>query len=353
MRRYDVKCICLMLLLLFTSCVRDVELILDPVPPRLVLNAAVSPDQEVEAFLSESWFLLDSIVPDRVPDATLRLYINDIFRGEMQCSDTPSDTVTPKGRYILPDCRVQEGDRLRLEAEAAGFDPIKAETQIPPSVEIGSLDTLRFISSTEYNSTRVLMRVNVGFRDRSGGRNYYRLILSQSAEHWKGDSVRWTSTQLADNYGYYPDYAYLYINYEDPVFYVTNSVSPTLENGRYSRGIFSNDLFNGQEYVLKTSLTPVVESYKGDSVTSIVHYDIYLLSISPDYYHYMNVLRNFSINIGDVFIDGLIEPSATYTNVTDGFGIVAGYQISRRRITMPFGTTAPLATPWGSMADGF
>lgn len=45
-------------LLLFASCTRDVVLVLPPVSPRLVLNASVSPDTDVTAFLSKvglSW----------------------------------------------------------------------------------------------------------------------------------------------------------------------------------------------------------------------------------------------------------------------------------------------------------
>ena len=40
-------------LLLFASCTRDVVLVLPPVSPRLVLNASVSPDTDVTAFLSQ------------------------------------------------------------------------------------------------------------------------------------------------------------------------------------------------------------------------------------------------------------------------------------------------------------
>ena len=41
--------------------------------------------------------------------------------------------------------------------------------------------------------------------------------------------------------------------------------------------------------------------------------------------------------LGDAYLDGLLEPTAVYSNVTDGFGVVTGYQISTRRLTMPFG----------------
>ena len=43
----------LSLTVIYTSCIRDVVLKLDPVPPLLVLNASITPDREVAAFLSK------------------------------------------------------------------------------------------------------------------------------------------------------------------------------------------------------------------------------------------------------------------------------------------------------------
>lgn len=87
-------------------------------------------------------------------------------------------------------------------------------------------------------------------------------------------------------------------------------------------------------------------SFKGDSVTTTVHYDIRLMAISEEYYRYLVVIRNFSISLGDAYLDGLVEPTATYTNVEGGFGIVAGCQLAHRRFTMPFGDKEPSWNPF-------
>ena len=72
-----------------------------------------------------------------------------------------------------------------------------------------------------------------------------------------------------------------------------------------------------------------------------MHDDVRLMTVSSDYYQYLTVVRNLSISLGDAYLDGLVEPTATYTNVKDGFGIVAGCQLYHRRFTMPFGDTEP------------
>ena len=119
-------------LLLFASCTRDVVLVLPPVSPRLVLNASVSPDTDVTAFLSKSWFVLDTVTDDGVEDGSIQVFINDRLQGRMQ----PVSDSRFTGRYVLPGCRVRAGDRLRLEAEAGGFDPVGGETVIPDPVEV-------------------------------------------------------------------------------------------------------------------------------------------------------------------------------------------------------------------------
>ena len=69
-------------LLLFASCTRDVVLVLPPVSPRLVLNASVSPDTDVTAFLSKSWFVLDTVTDDGVEDGSIQVFINDRLQGK-------------------------------------------------------------------------------------------------------------------------------------------------------------------------------------------------------------------------------------------------------------------------------
>ena len=76
----------LLLLFICLSCTRDVILKLDPAPPVLVLNASITPEREVAAFLSKSWFLLDSVPEYDLPDEGVKVdvYVNETFRGTMQ-----------------------------------------------------------------------------------------------------------------------------------------------------------------------------------------------------------------------------------------------------------------------------
>lgn len=327
-------------LLLFASCTRDVVLVLPSVPPRLVLNASVSTDTDVTAFLSKSWFVLDTVTDDGIADGNIQVFINDRLQGRMQ----PVSDSRFTGQYVLPGCRVRAGDRLRLEAGAGGFDPVGGETVIPDPVEVLSVDTVRFTrfgyGGYEYPSIRLYVR----FRDKPDKRNYYRLIIEKLTEFQKGDSVITCSSMYRSE----PNYTdWLSVVYEDPVFRST-ATNPVIEqlDGTTCRGTFTDDVFDGEDYTVRSTFWPVDNSFKGDSVTATVHYDVRLVAISEEYYRYLVVIRNFSISLGDAYLDGLVEPTATYTNVEGGFGIVAGCQLAHRRFTMPFGDKEPYWNPW-------
>ena len=161
----------------------------------------------------------------------------------------------------------------------------------------------------------------------------------------KGDSTR-TVTSFRSLGGYSWYYSGFSVDYEDPVFQsfggspITNQM-----DGRYCMGVFTGkDMTNTD--AIKVSVSPVEYSYESDTLSRVVHYDVRLLSISEDYYRYMKIMRGYSITIGDANFGALIEPADTYSNVENGFGIVAGYQEDKLRITMPRDTVPPYWNPW-------
>ena len=132
------------------SCVRDVEIDLEDLPDRIVLNASVCPGKEVRAHLSKTWFIMDSIPDFDLPDANVRVYINDKFQGFMRNDDILGDSISLPGQYVLPGCFVKQGDRLRIEADTDGYEPVSGETRIPGRARIYKVDTLSYRSSAYY-----------------------------------------------------------------------------------------------------------------------------------------------------------------------------------------------------------
>ena len=326
--------------LLMVSCVRDVEIDLEDLPDRIVLNASVCPGKEVRAHLSKTWFIMDSIPDFDLPDANVRVYINDKFQGFMRNDDIRGDSISLPGQYVLPGCFVKQGDRLRIEADTDGYEPVSGETRIPGRARIYKVDTLSYRSSAYY-AEHLRFSVKIGVETDY----YYRLIVEQILDFRKGDSTRTvTSFRSLDGYSWY--YSGFSVDYEDPVFQsfggspITNQM-----DGRYCMGVFTGkDMTNTD--AIKVSVSPVEYSYESDTLSRVVHYDVRLLSISEDYYRYMKIMRGYSITIGDANFGALIEPADTYSNVENGFGIVAGYQEDKSRITMRRDTVPPYLNPW-------
>lgn len=322
------------------SCVRDVEIDLEDLPDRIVLNASVCPGKEVRAHLSKTWFIMDSIPDFDLPDANVRVYINDKFQGFMRNDDIRGDSISLPGQYVLPGCFVKQGDRLRIEADTDGYEPVSGETRIPGRARIYKVDTLSYRSSAYY-AEHLRFSVKIGVETDY----YYRLIVEQILDFRKGDSTRTvTSFRSLDGYSWY--YSGFSVDYEDPVFQsfggspITNQM-----DGRYCMGVFTGkDMTNTD--AIKVSVSPVEYSYESDTLSRVVHYDVRLLSISEDYYRYMKIMRGYSITIGDANFGALIEPADTYSNVENGFGIVAGYQEDKLRITMRRDTVPPYWNPW-------
>ena len=326
--------------LLMVSCVRDVESDLEDLPDRIVLNASVCPGKEVRAHLSKTWFIMDSIPDFDLPDANVRVYINDKFQGFMRNDDIRGDSISLPGQYVLPGCFVKQGDRLRIEADTDGYEPVSGETRIPGRARIYKVDTLSYRSSAYY-AEHLRFSVKIGVETDY----YYRLIVEQILDFRKGDSTRTvTSFRSLDGYSWY--YSGFSVDYEDAVFQsfggspITNQM-----DGRYCMGVFTGkDMTNTD--AIKVSVSPVEYSYESDTLSRVVHYEVRLLSFSEDYYRYMKIMRGYSITIGDANFGALIEPADTYSNVENGFGIVAGYQEDKSRITMRRDTVPPYWNPW-------
>lgn len=353
-----LKYILLGLFFCLASCMTDLEIDMKPTPPKLVLNTSVGAGQELTAHLSRSWFITELPVNEVPEGAAIRVFLNGEDRGLMQLADNPDNLDLPKGQYRLPGCYPQSDDHLRLEAKASGMEPVASKLIVPKRTEIAALDTV--LLNTDYNWKN--MQLYLTFSDRANEKNYYRLVVRKETEYWKGDSLITTvvygeptervNSDYLNNYHNYGginnSYYYkelFFVNHTDPVFRPqgSNGLPDKLES--YSSwGCFADETIDGQTYVLEGEIGGANYSFKGDSVTSIVHYDICLYSITDAYYQYMKAVWHYALN--DFDLDALKEPYSAYSNVEGGYGVVSAYQIASRRITMPFGTTAPYWTPY-------
>ena len=181
---------------------------------------------------------MDSVPDFELSDAKVRVYVNDEFQGLMRNDDLSEDSIHSRGQYVLPGCFVRQGDRLRIEAEADGYEPVSGETRIPGRARIYEVDTLSYRSSAYY-AEYLRFSVKIGVETDS----YYRLIVEQILDFRKGDSTR-TVTSFRSLGGYSWYYSGFSVDYEDPVFQSFGGSPITSQmDGRYCMGVLEGRIW--------------------------------------------------------------------------------------------------------------
>ncbi len=333
----------LVLFFVHFSCVDDELIPFKKGEPRLVLNAVLSPEQDIALHLSKSFEngskLSEAILKE---PAIVRVYINNQFRGNM-IPDDPEPVEEEyarerlKGRYCLAGVKPLSGDEIRLEAEAEGLPTATATIRIPDTPVLLSVDTIRYTNA----KNREMMRLYVKMEDRKEQRNYYRMLLSKK----KCENGVEKEELFPSIYGYYTDGYYedpsMYkpfweVDYEDPVFTADLPTESIGSAERNEQGIFTDNLFNGSGYVLKLSFSNITDSFKSDTIDMQITYYTKLLAISESYYLYYKRSSGLYLSIGHIQLAPARADYMTYSNVENGFGLVASYNETKYAIDMPY-----------------
>lgn len=317
-------------LLIFLSCVKEDTIKIKIGEPKLVLNAGIKPGQEITAFLTQSAAAGSSLQDlELKTPPTIRVYINNEFKGNM-ITEKEEETdgyygELIKGLYSLPEIKPATGDRVRLEAEAIGFETVSAEIKIPEAPEMLLVDTVRYLSGY---SNQEKMRLYIKLKDKPQENNYYRAILKSQMSDEGDGSVTPRTNQFYEEYVYdYGSYNVM-VDYEDIVF--TTDLPMHILNGSRQNyyGIFSDNLFNGKEYILRLSFSTYFYNYTTKEEDNKAKYRLRLISITEDYYNYYKQSNLLSFSVGSIQLAPSREFLNTYSNVNNGFGLVFAYNES-------------------------
>jgi hypothetical protein len=197
-----------------------------------------------------------------------------------------------EGRYkgtLTP----QNGEVYSIEVTAPSFDPASASTHIPELVVLDNVDTL---GVEDVNGFKEL-ELTITFQDVPNENNFYML------EVYAADIA--------------PGNVYLY-----PMTMRSDDVTLGLDQDGYSNQIFfSDELFDGEE---KTLIIYVEDTRDYDDFI-----EVRMTSITEDLERYARTQNAYENNHGNPFA----QPVQVFSNVEGGFGIFAGYQVSRKKIS--------------------
>ncbi|MGB3849957.1 MAG: DUF4249 domain-containing protein [Tunicatimonas sp.] len=306
--------------LAFSACEMVVDVDVPNPPSRLVANAFLQADSIVVVELTQSQSILTNAELKSVSGAVVTLLEETQLVATLEESETSGiyfSTFTPS-----------VGKTYTLRVSKDGFESVEASTFIAPPVAIRSveLDTTVFLNTfLNFEDSLVTdRRVNIKearltLDDPGEERNYYEVSVYRNelqllprfddeGNYSGDDTVRYLRQQT--------------LRSEDPV--VANTASDPLlgESGFYGTTLsFNDDLFNGKSYTLR--FIPEVYGFSFEGSEGRLY--VILSTVSEGQYRYTRSVDLQYENDGNPFA----EPVQVYTNVENGFGIMAGSSASQ------------------------
>lgn len=318
--------------ILLVGCEKEIEFNGEQSDPQLVINSLVEPGQPVKAFISKSYFFLDSPDTSTPEDLVASLYVNDNFIGEMTpFFDTIWDYYGLVSYELVPgfyhDYRPQIGDVVKIKASANGFEDAEGVTSALPNANDFEYDievtkwyggyTLPYDDSEDsLFSIGGWLELNIDIIDPNPGKtDYFRLVED-----------RRTRTRDGENW------FYISFDYDDPLFGASMTENDFIDASDLDtrpEGVFTDLLFDGSSYRLKLKV------YFNCEMNETIEPDFFCAKflfehLSKEYYNYLNTWDQ-----GDVALQIWAEPIQTYSNVTNGYGIVAGRTVDTLTVPLP------------------
>ena len=338
MKTNKLSIILLLGIILLTSCEKEIEFKGEQTDSKLVINSLVEAGQPVKAYISKSYFFLDNDENAQCPDDVVTsLYVNGNLIGEMSpFFDTLWNYYEDNYRLIAAfgsSYCPQEGDIVQIMATANGFDEVEGTTSPLPKtmdcqMEVEVTDWTKWFQheydyeTQEYEEDSIL---NV-----TGHLNLTFVITDPNPD--KTDYFRLTTNKnngISDDQNRY----YISFNYDDPIFGASgmteNDFFDASDLDTRSEGVFTDILFDGSSYQLKVKVyfeCEIDEFFDPDffRVPFVVEH------LSKEYYNYLNTCDQ-----GDLSLQIWAEPVQTYSNVTNGFGIVGGRAVKTLWLPLP------------------
>lgn len=261
----------------FSSCEREIDISSVNLKDRLVVNALLNDFDAVSIAVSHTTIISDSFKPSPIENAIVTI--------EDQNANVNACTYNAlSGRYessFVP----KSGETYKILVKAANYPTAFASVFIPApaSSQKSTWKDSTGVDSAQFPTGTITAVIN----DNGSEKNYYRITIF----YWVTLSSEWRSLgpELLDAA-------------------IANSAFKTEDGGI----IFDDKIFNGTKRTLEF-ITPF--GFSNQSPKFLVKVE----NLSKEYYNYFKSIENYK-NSGGVFS----EPTAIYTNITNGVGIAAG-----------------------------
>ena len=297
------------LVLLGAGCEKVIDFDGEVTQPRLTLSSHAEVGEPLTVYVASSVFFLSDQKYGKALTEGL-----DTLRGGVRCfvnGETASRAMElQSGRDESSLCYVSAGyipapgDRIRLEAEFPGFDPVRAETVVPrvPACELVSVKRVRmdlsgkdwlYDDDTEYYELEITLAVT---DDASYDKYYFLQPYSLTFDPWDPEDAYRIPYEFSSN---------------DVVFRETAGADALslLSDTQY---FFSDALIKGQrhEFTITVSMLPPREQ--------VLFFGIQLAAVTESLYWYDVSYAQALSSAGGLFSEGV----TLFSNVEGGYGVL-------------------------------
>ncbi|NJC24603.1 DUF4249 domain-containing protein [Neolewinella antarctica] len=264
--------------------------------PKLVLSSIFAPHQPVRVSVTATQPITGEQRFTEINDAEVMLFEGSELIETL--AFFPGRSGKP-GSYQTVDFHPVANQHYTLHASADGFTPVSAASKIPTRVAISSISIGELTQMTVLGAEVYDYQLRITFDAPPEIEHYYDLRISQQV-------IPFRVSELGDTTLYEP---------------ITKNVLPpgsragtTLADGDQASVLFRDESAVGN---IEVHLQSVIDPSK-ELLGSIV---AELRTVSREYYFFQRTIQGE----GTVFV-GILEPRVnSFTNVTAGFGIFAGY----------------------------
>ena len=297
--------------LLFTSCVYHFDLDEAEGIPKLVVYSYPGSGDTTVVRLSRSLPVTGKgEIVSGLTGTDVRLEVNGTSVG-LLWTDKALPGVPAKSYYTVQ--RYEEGDCIRLTASAEGLETVSSVTTIPVPFPLNSVHMERKPSDPG------TLQFQINFTDEASTVNYYAVTVKERAKYWRNGESR----------VYYDKEYTAYMDWDDePLLRVSAGLDEILI-GDYTYYeqlyIWSDEKIQGKNYTLrlnKTYISDYETSIQDEVYINRKQYKVCLYSLSEEFYHY---LKSMNEQVNNKLGESELAPvRPTYTNVTNGLGLVGG-----------------------------
>lgn len=282
-----------MIVVICCGCESDVDFNGKEPAAKMILNAMID-CSETSHFvkISESVFSFSDKEPQSIDNPNLELAINGL--------PVPIifDHSVKANNYYRFDSALFPGDKIEIAGYSQSHGHVQGMDIVPNLPQIMSVTPGWFTGTGDGIS---YLRTKIRIKDRPDEANFYRAVIFTKTIFPENDSadIDWYTAEI------YVDQEILF-----------NDISGTLGNTDTNLfAVFSDELFQGQEYTLNVYIRK--DNYSALGAKQYVRVEIE--SLSPNLYKYM---RSLELAANE---DRFTEPVKIFSNIDGGYGVIGCY----------------------------